>query len=1736
VPRDREPRLDDAAPLAEFARLYALERERHAATETAILAMEQTLLQIGRDLHAWLDGSQRWLERLSGQLFGPFELEVEASSNPDAAGWAVLHAPWELLADTHGFLAANAERPFAPVRRLGQAAMPLPLDGYRLGIAFMAAAPRGERELDYEAEEAAILDAAGRHIDLFVEESGEAKELGERLQQFAPPLPVLHMSCHGQSDWRGKEGKDPPQPALLLEDRFGGKAPATAETLLTALRTYNYPLRLLFVSACETAVRAPGPAAQGVSDSLATRLVRIGGVPAVVGWEGSVADVAATTFAQAFYAELASRTPPGLAAAAARRALLNRGTAAAGGFVEGKEAPAGTLLATTLQGATIATRRDWHLARVWLGPQGGAALVAGGALKRRTLVTPGAAHKRILAEKNELEVASPAMFVGRGRQLQTALRVLAPESDTRGLLLHGLGRVGKTSLAARVADRMGLAFAVVYGRYDAPAVVEALRTALATHSRAREMLTARAGTARGDPAQLEALLLDLIAGPEAPCAQAAGGNPVLLLIDDLEQVREPGPEGERHRVRLDAEPALRAVLRVFALAEGTASRLLLTSRYPFTLVEGQKDWATTLASLELGEFGDRAAHKLALRQLRASALLPGAVAEERVQLLEKAERLARGHPGLQDLLGAQVALRSDLPPKEAGEVLDAVGVWLTSGEDAELPPDAAVQQFAQALNIGEPLKLVGSEGRDLLRALTLFRLPVPERVLADLSVGRIERVARLRDLGLLMSTEGPLDQEPRSLAPSAVASARLTRLAPAEEQRFSQAALASLFPAWGGGAGRSRRPYPADIELTRLALLAGDAAVAEVCAADAVTGLTRGGQPDEAGTMGQGAVRLLEAARRPPSLELLAVTGAALRIAGDGAAAAEMFDKGAVRAADHEEAVDLGELGNFQQGRRQLEAGDIDSAQATFERLCDVAGKRGDSLQFVAARGSIADILVGRGELDEALRIRTEEQLPVYTRLGDVRAVAITQGSIADILVGRGELDEALRIRTEEQLPVYTRLGDVHSVAVTQGQIADMLAGRGELDEALRIRTEEELPVYTRLGDVRAVAITQGRIAGILAGRGELDEALRIRTEEELPVYTRLGDVRAVASTQGQIANILAGRGELDEALRIRTEEELPVYTRLGDVRAVASTQGQSADILAGRGELDEALRIRTEEQLPVYTRLGDVRAVAITQGQIADILAGRGELDEALRIRTEEELPVYTRLGDVRAVAITQGQIADMLAGRGELDEALRIRTEEELPVYTRLGDVRAVAITQGRIAGILAGRGELDEALRIRTEEELPVYTRLGDVHSVAVTQGRIAGILAGRGELDEALRIRTEEELPVYTRLGDVRAVAITQGSIADILVVRGELDEALRIRTEEELPVYTRLGDVRAVAITQGSIANILAGRGELDEALRIRTEEELPVYTRLDDVHSVAVTQGRIAGILAGCGELDEALRIRTEEELPVYTRLGDVRAVAITQGSIADILVVRGELDEALRVRTEEELPVYTHLGDVRAAAATQGQIADIHFQRGDYDNAMAILVLDVLPFHIHRGNLNEIEATHRLMVRVEHARRAREMEAPARADSDLGRRESDSAFDLCFTDLITPSPFLAARLDANPGWLVIPKARRRLRAAPLMFWPGASLLAIEDTARTGPREQFAVVWDGREVVRLDWTNEPIYAATGRHPIATGEASLFAYVRFFFTSCGGSAGALRSLSALKRCRGYPRHQITRRRA
>ena len=117
---------------------------------------------------------------------------------------------------------------------------------------------------------------------------------------------------------------------------------------------------------------------------------------------------------------------------------------------------------------------------IWPGCGSGRAAAArwSPGAQKRSLVTATRGTKTFLDRKHQVPVATADMFVGRRPELQQSLRALR-SGERAGVLLHGQGRLGKSSLAARIADRSpDYAVAVVFGDYSALAILDAITTAV----------------------------------------------------------------------------------------------------------------------------------------------------------------------------------------------------------------------------------------------------------------------------------------------------------------------------------------------------------------------------------------------------------------------------------------------------------------------------------------------------------------------------------------------------------------------------------------------------------------------------------------------------------------------------------------------------------------------------------------------------------------------------------------------------------------------------------------------------------------------------------------------------------------------------------------------------------------------------------------------------------------------------------------------------------------------------------------------------------------------------------------------------------------------------------------------------------------------------------------------------------------------------------------------------------
>jgi tetratricopeptide (TPR) repeat protein len=1244
-----------------------------------------SLLEIGHGVLGWLDvdgWAGRWLRGTGARW-----LEVAVDRDDTDLVRSVLDLPWELLADDQGFLAADPTQPLVVVRTLGRDAgeEPTPPAYSDLALMFMAASPEGQLMLDFELEEAAILAATDSlYVQVLVEESGCATFLKDRLAREGP-FDVVHVSCHG--------GIQADVPVLALETPEGELELVRPGDFVGALGEDK--ASLVFVSACGTA-----ESRAGFTEPFVRALVR-SGVRNVLGWDGSVYDSDATQFTRAFYRELSGHASVPFAASAARRELLR----------------------ANLNDASCG--RHWHLARVYAGAGGTGACCGSGLPKRR--IRRNASYKEFLDKAgSRVPVATAREFVGRRREAQAVLRAFRDLGMT-GVLVSGMGNIGKSSLAARVANRMPRhRTIVVYERYDGMAIFEQLLSALPASERAACERTWRTQIAE-EGGKVGLALEEML-------ETQFDAQPILLVIDDLEQILDPPRPGQLRMPVADAagnadawRASLRGVLNAF-VAAATDSRLLLTSRYDFTLPDGRgRDLADGLKRVRLPPMNneDRA------RQWRAVESTADRVdlnEEATRQLVIRAQLEAGGNPGLQEIL-CRPLLSGELAA--ARDAMEAVAHWKSSGKVPN--DDSAAQEFFQRVSFETYRDALSEHELAQLRAGTVFSEGLPAPVAALEASGSALGVRdppaclrRLVALGLVDDLGQARGKRVSHAAVNPLARSLGGVLSDAERSRLAGAVIAAIDDAWRDERGE----FPLNahgVEAARLAL-AGDAAADVLDSTGYAAGLFLfHWQHDARAALDvlQAVLAMIDAQGSAPHPRLLRLAADCAERVGENALRVTLLEQGlhmksseriglALIAADHAVAT------LPQQGPER--------ALATLLEVVATLEEAGEVRERAVTMGQIADILQRRGDTDEALRIRREEELPVYERLGDVHAQAVTMGQIADILQRRGDTDEALRIRREEELPVYERLGDVHARAVTMGQIADILEQRGDTDEALRIHREEELPVYERLGDVHARAVTMGKIADVLQERGDTDEALRIRREEQLPVYERLDDVRGRAVTMGKIAGILRQRGDTDEALRIHREEQLPVFDRLGDVRARAVTMGKIADILQQCGDTDEALRIHREEQLPVFERLDDVRERAVTMGKIADILQQRGDTDEALRIHIEDRLPVAQATRDMGSIAHIRFSCAQLRISRGGVQpgelQLILDELAESFGLLQRLQRVDGIAVVGGLLGVILSKTEAPTEAVPV-LNQAAEAFERLGDDEQARRLRAVVAGI---------------------------------------------------------------------------------------------------------------------------------------------------------------------------------------------------------------------------------------------------------------------------------------------------------------------------------------------------------------------------------------------------------------------------
>ncbi|MCT7976416.1 tetratricopeptide repeat protein [Laspinema olomoucense] len=388
-------------------------------------------------------------------------------------------------------------------------------------------------------------------------------------------------------------------------------------------------------------------------------------------------------------------------------------------------------------------------------------------------------------------------------------------------------------------------------------------------------------------------------------------------------------------------------------------------------------------------------------------------------------------------------------------------------------------------------------------------------------------------------------------------------------------------------------------------------------------------------------------------------------------------------------------------GLRYRDWGNWDEAEEYYQNALTIAQKQKNKSLIAGLQASLGYIQQDRGNWDEAERL-FRQYLEVKTQLRERKGMATSWRLLGSIERLRGNWDEAERL-FRQSLQLSTELGDRSGIASSWASLGYIEGKRGNWDEAEHL-FRQSLAIDTELGDLSSMASSWASLGSIERLRGNWDEAERLY-RQSLKVKTQLGDRQGMASCWGLLGYLERNRGNWDEAKRL-FRQSLELSTELGDRSGMATSWGQLGDIQQLQGNCDEAERLY-QQSLQLRTELGDKSGMATSWGVLGDIQRNRGNWDQAERLY-QQSLALRTELGDRSGMAATWGCLGENELVKGNLDAAEKYLTEA-LVQMEELGMTLHIAEANFDIAQLWRKRGN-EEIAQQHYQKSYQIYQQLG------------------------------------------------------------------------------------------------------------------------------------------------------------------------------------------------------------------------------------------------------------------------------------------------------------------------------------------------------------------------------------------------------------------------------------------
>ena len=1348
------------------------------------------------------------------------EFAVDLTECPDLRG-----LPWEGLRHP-GVDGPLALHPLVVFYRLAVASpTPRRVEGPLRIVVAIAAPLDGEPKLDYESElrniVTSVREAKAGGAEVRIVTFATTAEIKKALD--AGDVHVLHISCHGSAG------------RLVLEDENGGARFVTARTLIEEAIPPGKMPPVICLSACDTNVTDRSGDLPAVADELVSS-----GAPAVIGTETSVSDRYATLVFARVYAELAKATEqpdPATALAAARRQVLRACENSERSRDRGEQVLSG-----------------WSVVTIQATPSREALFDPTTARPSRNESSP------IAPEVGDLPALSPGSFVGRRREQLEIPRFLADEGRG-GVVLHGIGGIGKTSLANEILRRVGeqrdgVVFVTLSGAVTAEEILQGIIAELKIDAYSQGQLPNPRFL--GKLESIENPHVDWNSRISLLRREFLKRIPIIVVLDNFEDNLQPiqkddnshhdGPKN--HGKRRIADQRLADFLAVLARTPGPSS-LLITCRYRFELPDDSGEYLRWwgLGPLSFSE------------TLRLAWDLPHVEALDDYQLRMLWASIG-GHPRTLEMLDALLGhgrgrlarIEQELRQRLKRTLPDGMDVdsWLDRPRDLDVSVAEAVTLAANDVLLPQLLDFLSPEAKRLLRGLALFRRPV-ERSAAAFVLGMFtERDTTKKETNGVPAPPFATDLPVDDLLDELVSTTLLTRL---ERESTGGSSPQWFVHRWTASA------------LERQEELAVETA-----------------EEDKAERHRRAAAYWMwhyrtTAQIREADVEDLLECYAHFGEAGD----VEQSDDAAQRAAsilnrigrwDDEWKLANRQLQDTRLGKSRQEAwhyqlgvlararGDYDTAHNRYQQALAIFEELGDRAGMAATYHQLGILAHDQSDYNTA-HTYYQQSLTIKEELGDRAGMATSYHQLGILAHDQSDYNTA-NTYYQQSLTIFEALGNRARMATTYHALGVLAHDQSDYDTA-NTYYQRALTIFEALGDRAGIANTYHQL-GILAHDQSDYNTAHTYYQQALTIFETLGDRAGIATSYHQLGILARTRGDYDTA-HTYYQQSLTIFETLGNRASMAATYHQLGILARTRGDYDTA-HTYYQQSLTIFETLGDRAGMAATYHQLGILAHDQSDYNTA-HTYYQQSLTIKEELGDRAGMATSYHQLGILAHDQSDYNTA-NTYYQQSLTIEEELGNRASMATTYHALGVLAHDQSDYDTA-HTYYQQSLTIFEALGDRASMATTYHQL-GILAHDQSDYNTAHTYYQQSLTIKEEFGDRAGIANTYHQLGILAHDQSDYDTA-HTYYQQALTIFETLGDRAGMATSYHALGVLARTRGDYDTA-HTYYQQSLTIFETLGDRAGMAATYHQL-GILAHDQSDYNTAHTRYQQALTIFEELDD---------------------------------------------------------------------------------------------------------------------------------------------------------------------------------------------------------------------------------------------------------------------